>query len=174
MIVNQFQVSFQLDWGVSNELETKNSSKLNSTKSKFKPTFTNGSSGSNKIDHVHEILLELAPSANDEIDLTDLVDMLTGDTFAFDVVKFLCVTIEKNTDETISDKVVVEPGASNGWLGYWEQAGSKQSVFKGIGYVTGDPVTGIDVDATHKTLKVSNSDSVNDASVRIVLSGFVV
>jgi hypothetical protein len=170
--IKQFTQKLTLSWTIADALATGNAANLSSTKSKFSTAFTFGV-GDGQVDTLHEQVITLAPSANTTIDLTTLADMITGDAFAFDVVKMIIVTIDTVAGVTAS-KIVMEPGASNGWKGFWETTSWKQSVWANGGYIAVSPLAGVDVSSTEKTLKFTNADSTNAAKIRLFLAGIAV
>jgi hypothetical protein len=94
------------------------------------------------------------------IDLTALVDALTGNTISMTGLKLKCLHLQATTGN--ANAITFAPGASNGYTGWGLGEVLNGGDQRGPSICTG----GIAVDATHKVIDVSGTGS---QSVRVVM-----
>lgn len=114
-------------------------------------------------DRVYADNIDIAGSTNTTLDLTSLTDRL-GDAINFSKILFVFIL---PTDSNVT----IEPGASNG-LELFGGTGRPVTVLDGGALLFGGKPsgTGITVDGTHKTVKLTN-ETATDMTVTIIIAG---
>jgi hypothetical protein len=119
---------------------------------------------------VYAAVIPLAGAADTTIDLQSFTN-LAGEAVVMDKVFGIFVKVTPDDSEAPDTEIVIEPGASNGLV--WDMADVTVKADQTYCMVEdADNVVGTVVDATHKTLKLSNV-GVDDATVTLIIFGGV-
>jgi len=117
----------------------------------------------------------IAAAASVTIDLTSFTNVAGQTASSFARLKYLMVRLLSPGDDaagTLCSGIQLAPGATNGWTGVFGTATS--TIVLGNGDVfkwETQKAAGVTVDATHKTITLTNSDASLVAKVQVIAVG---
>jgi len=139
----------------------------------IKNTVANAAAGGG--DQAMAQVLAIAPSGSATIDLTTFSNVANQAASVFARVKYLMIRLLSTGDDSQGTACVgiqVSPGATNGWTGVFLNATSTLVLGNGDVFKwETQKAAGVTVDATHKTITITNVDASLAAKVQVIAVG---